>query len=112
MKRKTVKEYTKKLTPRQLALAELKTSERPHAPITLTDFIKKWLVPRLDAKKRTVILTKGKVSDVCECPDTAGQLRAHITAAWIMGMFPPETPLPAELKEIEFIDKAIEDQGS
>ena len=64
MKSKKVMEYTRKLTPRQLALVELKMPERPSGPITLTDFIKNYLIPRMDAKKRKVVLLEGKVSDV------------------------------------------------
>ena len=74
MKRKKVMEYTKKLTPRQLALVELKTPERPNGPITLTDFIQNYLMPRMDAKKRRVVVFKGKVSDVFEFPDPSKQL--------------------------------------
>jgi hypothetical protein len=103
MKRKKVMEYTKKLTPRQLALAELKTPERPDGPIALTDFIKNYLMPRMDAKKRRVILFKGKVSDVYEFPDPSEQLQALCTVAWMMGMYPEKTRMPAELKDIEFI---------
>jgi hypothetical protein len=104
MKRKKAMEYTKKLTPRELALAELKTRERrPDRPITLTDFINNCLIPRLDAKKRRVIVSNGKVTDVCELADNMRQLRALSTVAWMMGMFPPKTHMPAELKDIEFI---------
>jgi hypothetical protein len=103
MKRKKVMEYTKKLTPRQLALVELKTPERPNGPITLTDFIQNYLMPRMDAKKRRVVVFKGKVSDVFEFPDPSKQLEALCTVAWMMGLYPKETRMPAELKDIEFI---------
>ena len=104
MKRKKVMEYTGKLTPRQLALAELKTPTRANrGPIGLIDFINNDLVPGLDAKKREVILTKGKVADVIEFPDHRKRLQALCTIAWMMGMYPPETRVPSELKDIEFI---------
>ncbi len=103
MKSKKVMEYTRKLTPRQLALVELKMPERPNGPITLTDFIKNYLIPRMDAKKRKVVLFEGKVSDVYEFPDPSKQLQALSAIAWMMGLFPPKTRIPAELKDIEFI---------
>jgi|HubBroStandDraft_2_1064218.scaffolds.fasta_scaffold372725_1 hypothetical protein len=103
MKSKKVMEYTRKLTPRQLALVELKMPERPNGPITLTDFIKNYLIPRMDAKKRKVVLFKGKVSDVYEFPDPSKQLQSLSAIAWMMGLFPPKTRMPAELKDIEFI---------
>ncbi len=103
MKRYKAMEYTRKLTPRQLALAELKTPERADGPITLADFIKNCLIPGLHAKKRKVILSKGKVSDVCEFSDGRRQLQALVTVCWLKGLLPLETRMPAELKDVVLI---------
>ena len=78
------------MTPRQLALAELKTAKRmKNRAMTIEDFIKNDLLPRLNATKKKIICHKGKVSDVCEFPDNTRRLQANITTAWMLGLFPP-----------------------
>jgi hypothetical protein len=92
-----------KMTPRQLALAELKTSKHVDNPaMTLEDFINNHLIPQLNATKKKVIFYKEKVTDICEMPDGRAQLKALRVALWMHGAF-PEDPMPAELKNIKFM---------
>ena len=103
MKRKKVMEGIRKLTPLQLARAELKTPKCvDNQAMTLDDFIKSRLIPQLNANKKKVIFYKGKVTDVYEMPDGRAQLKALQVALWMHGAF-PEDPMPAELKNIKFI---------
>ena len=103
MKRKKVMKGIRKLTPLQLARAELKTPKCvDNQAMTLDDFIKSRLIPQLNAKKKKVIFYKGKVTDVYEMPDSRAQLRALEVALWMHGAL-PDDPMPAELKNIKFI---------
>ena len=103
MKRKKVMKGIRKLTPLQLARAELKTPKCvDNQAMTLDDFIKSRLIPQLNANKKKVIFYKGKVTDVYEMPDGRAQLRALEVASWMLGLFPKD-PMSAEPKNIKFI---------
>ena len=89
MKRNKVLEYTKRLTPRQLALAELETEEAVDDRCSSPDeLITNHLIPRRHAKKRKIILYKGKIVDVCEVPDHKTRLKALRTAFELAGALP------------------------
>jgi hypothetical protein len=105
MKKRKSNIARKKLTPLQLAKAELKGQRRPkNERITIEDYIKNRLLPQLSATKKEIIHRNGKVVDVLALPDHNARLEALDKVLWLQGLYPADTPMPPRLKrDIEFI---------
>ncbi len=95
MKRNKTMKGTRKMTPLQLALAELKTAKHVGSEAaTLEDWVKDYLIPQLNATKKKVIVYKGKVMGVQEVPDHRARLKALHAAFQLRGAFAPEVHKP------------------
>jgi hypothetical protein len=105
MKKRKSNIARKKLTPLQLARAELKRQGRPkNEPMTLEHYIKNRLIPQLSAKKKEILHYRGRIVDVVALPDHEARLDARITVAWLLGLYPADTPIPPGLeRDMELI---------